>query len=163
MLRHGGRGVIGVAIDPGFEARPRLTREQLGLTQLPRDLEFRRIRPSESLAPIWPVDAVMSWSVFEHVEQPSQDLVAADFHSVLAPGGCCFLQVDPLFFSPEGSRLDRFAATPWAHQRITDDELERFVMAAAPGTVPPGEVAEQFRSTSFDEDKRFFFLAISAN
>jgi hypothetical protein len=157
MLRHRWQRVIGVDIDPGFDALPRLAREQIGLEQLPRTLEFRRIEPNESLAQIGRVDAIMTWSVFEHVDRSILDRVVADFHTVLAPGGYCFLQVDPLFYSPQGSHLGRFATAPWAHLRMGDDELERFVMAAAPGTVPPDEITEQFRSMSFDEYKRFIF------
>lgn len=157
MLRHAWRRVIGVDIDPGFDALPRLAGEQIRLARLPPALEFRRIRANESLAPIGRVDAIMSWSVFEHVERSILDRVVADFHSVLAPGGYCFLQVDPLFFSPLGSHLGRFATAPWAHLRMTDDELERFVLAAAPGVVPADEITEQFRSMSFDEYKRFIF------
>jgi hypothetical protein len=157
MLRHRWQRVIGVDIDPGFEALPRLAREQIRLEQLPRRLEFRRIAPNESLASIGRVDAIMSWSVFEHVERAILDRVVADFHTVLAPGGHCFLQVDPLFYSPQGSHLGRFATEPWAHLRMAEDELERFVMAAAPGVVPPDEITEQFRSMSFEEYKRFIF------
>ena len=157
VLRHRWRRVVGVDVDPGFEALPRLAREQIRVERLPRALEFRRIEPSESLRGIGRVDAVMSWSVFEHVERSILDRVVADFHTVLAPGGYCFLQVDPLFFSPQGSHLGRFATAPWAHLRMAEDELESFVMAAAPGTVPPDEITEQFRSMSFDEYKRFIF------
>jgi cyclopropane fatty-acyl-phospholipid synthase-like methyltransferase len=157
MLRHRWKRVIGVDIDPGFECLPRLAREQLGLQQLPRALEFRRIQPTESLAPVGRVDAIMSWSVFEHVDRNILDRVVTDFHAVLAPGGYCFLQVDPLYYSPQGSHLGRFATAPWAHLRMTADELERFVMAAEEGTVPADEITEQFRSRSFDEYKRFIF------
>jgi len=157
MLRHRWKRVIGVDIDPGFECLPRLAREQIGLQQLPRALEFHRIRPTESLTSLGRVDAIMSWSVFEHIERSILDRVVADFHSVLAPGGYCFLQVDPLFYSPQGSHLGRFATAPWAHLRMADDELERFVMAAAEGTVPADEITEQYRSMSFDQYKRFIF------
>ena len=156
-LRHRWKRVIGVDIDPGFDALPRLAQEQIRLQRLPLGLEFRRIAPNESLAPIGPVDAIMSWSVFEHVERSILDRVVADFHTVLVPGGYCFLQVDPLFFSPQGSHLGRFATAPWAHLRKTDDELERFVMAATAGIVPPDEITEQFRSMSFEQYKRFIF------
>jgi hypothetical protein len=157
ILRHRWKRVVGVDIDPGFDALPRLAREQIRLQQLPAALEFRRIALKESLQLIGRVDAIMTWSVFEHVERSIIDQVVADFHSALAPGGHCFLQVDPLFYSPQGSHLGRFATAPWAHLRMTDDELERFVMAAAPGTVPPDEITEQFRSMSFEEYKRFIF------
>jgi len=157
LLRHGWKRVIGVDIDPGFDALPRMAREQIGLARLPAGLQFRRITANESLAGVGPVDAIMSWSVFEHVDRSILDAVVADFRSALAPGGHCFVQIDPLYFSPQGSHLGRFAAQPWAHLRMADDELERFVMAAAPDTVPAEEITEQFRSMPFDEYKRFIF------
>jgi hypothetical protein len=157
MLRHGWKRVIGVDIDPGFEALPRMSREQIGLQQLPPGLEFRLIRPNESLAACGPVRAIVTWSVFEHVERTILDSVVADFHAALAPAGLCFVQIDPLFYSPQGSHLGRFAARPWAHLCMDDADLERFVMAAAPGTVPADEITEQFRSMPFDEYKRFIF------
>jgi hypothetical protein len=40
---------------------------------------------------------------------------------------------------------------------MDDETLERFVMAAAPETVPADEITEQFRSMPFDEYKRFIF------
>jgi hypothetical protein len=157
MLRHRWARAIGVDIDPGFDALPRLAREQIALGELPAGLTFRRIAPGESLAVVGPVDAIMTWSVFEHVERAILDPVVAGFHSALAPGGLCFVQIDPLFYSPQGSHLGRFATAPWAHLRMDDEALERFVMAAAPGTVPADEITEQFRSMSFDEYKRFIF------
>lgn len=157
MLRHRWKRIIGVDIDPGFECLPRLAREQIHLSRLPSALEFRRIRPTASLAPIGQVDAIMSWSVFEHVERQKLDPVVADFRTVLAPGGYCFVQVDPLFFSPQGSHLGRFATTQWAHLRMTEPELEEFVMSARADTVPADEITEQFRSMPFDDYKRLIF------
>lgn len=157
MLRHRWARLIGVDIDPGFEALPRLAREQIDLAELPAGLAFRRIAAGESLADVGPVDAIMTWSVFEHVERAILDSVVAGFHAALAPGGLCFVQIDPLFYSPQGSHLGRFATAPWAHLRMDDDALERFVMAAAPDTVPADEITEQFRSMSFDDYKRFIF------
>jgi hypothetical protein len=157
VLRHGWKQVVGVDIDPGFDALPRLAREQIGLEDLPKNLVLRRIRPKESMAEVGRFGAIMSWSVFEHVERELLDPIVADLHSALEPGGYCFLQVDPLFFSPQGSHLGRFAIAPWAHLRLSEQELERQVLSAAPETVPPDEITEQFRSMSFDEYKRFIF------
>jgi hypothetical protein len=157
LLRHRWKRVIGVDIDPGFDALPRLASEQIGVQRLPAGLQFRRISPGESLAVASRVDAIMSWSVFEHIDRRLLDAVVADFHSALVPGGHCFVQIDPLYYSPQGSHLGRFAAEPWAHLRMADEELERFVMAATPGTVPAGEMTEQFRAMPFDEYKRFIF------
>jgi hypothetical protein len=157
LLRHRWQRVIGVDIDPGFDALPRLAREQIGLERLPPGLQFRRIATGETLAAVGRVDAIMSWSVFEHVDRKLLDSVVADFHSTLVPGGHCFVQIDPLYYSPLGSHLGRFAAQPWAHLRMADEELERFVMTAVPQTVPADEITEQFRSMPFDEYKRFIF------
>ncbi len=157
ILRHGWSRVTGVDIDPGFDALPRLAREQIALQALPAGLAFRRIAAGESLAAAGPVDAIMTWSVFEHVDRAILDSVVAGFHAALAPDGLCFVQIDPLFYSPQGSHLGRFATAPWAHLRMDDETLERFVMAAAPETVPADEITEQFRSMPFDEYKRFIF------
>lgn len=156
-LRHRWKHVIGVDIDPGFDCLPRLAREQIGLARLPDALSFHRIRPKESLAPFGPVDAIVSWSVFEHVDRPMLDGVVSDFHTVLAPGGLCFIQIDPLYYSPQGSHLGRFATAPWAHLRMGESELEAFIMAAREDIVPADEITEQFRSMPFDEYKRFVF------
>jgi hypothetical protein len=157
LLRHRWKQVIGVDIDPGFDALPRLAHEQIGLQRLPASLRFHRIAPSESLAAVGRVEAIMSWSVFEHVDRKILDSVVAGFHSTLVPGGHCFVQIDPLYYSPLGSHLGRFAAQPWAHLRMAGEELERFVMAAAPESVPADEITEQFRSMPFDQYKRFIF------
>lgn len=157
VLRHGWKQVVGVDIDPGFDALPRLAREQIGLEGLPKNLAFRQISPRQSMATVGRFDAIMSWSVFEHVERELLDPIVADLHAALAPGGCFFLQVDPLFFSPQGSHLGRFAIAPWAHLRLSERELEHQVLSAAPDTIPPDEITEQFRSMSFDEYKRFIF------
>jgi hypothetical protein len=157
VLRRGWQRVIGVDIDPGFEALPRMAKEQIGLPHLPQGLGFRHVEPRESLAAVGPVDAIMTWSVFEHVDRGMLDEIVTGFHDVLVPGGYCFLQVDPLFFSPQGSHLGRFATEPWAHLRVPEDELQRFVLASSPETVPADEITEQFRSMTFDEYKRFIF------
>ena len=157
VLRHRWMQVIGVDIDPGFASLPRLAREQIGLARLPPALSFHRIEPKQSLSFVGPVDAIMSWSVFEHVERSMLDAVVADFRTVLAPGGWCFVQIDPLFYSPHGSHLGRFATAPWAHLRMSESELEAFIMSADRGTVPADEITEQFRSMSFEEYKRFVF------
>lgn len=157
VLRHRWRRVIGVDIDPGFDCLPRLAREQIGLSRLPDALSFRRIQTKQSLALIGPVDAIMSWSVFEHVARPMLDDIVADFRTVLAPGGYCFVQIDPLFYSPQGSHLGRFATAAWAHLRMSEAELEAFIMLARKELVPADEITEQFRSMPFDEYKRFVF------
>lgn len=157
LLRHGWRRVIGVDIDPGFDCLPRLAREQIGLARLPVNLSFQRIEPSQPLAPLGPVDAIISWSVFEHLARAILDDVVADFRATLRPGGYCFVQIEPLFYSPHGSHLGRFATAPWAHLRMTEDELEATIMRALPETVPASEITEQFRSMPFEEYKRFIF------
>lgn len=156
-LRHGWRKVLAVDIDPGFHALPRLAREQIGLKRLPHNLRCRRIRPGAPLRALGPVDAVMSWSVFEHVDRPLLDGVVADLHATLKPGGVCFIQVDPLYYSPSGSHLGRFAVEPWSHLRMSHDDLRARVLSATPDLVPPDEITEQFRERSFDEYQRFIF------
>ena len=156
-LRHGWQRVVGVDIDPGFDALPRLAREEIGLAQLPANLEFRRIAPGESLRALGPVDALMSWSVFEHVDRPLLDGVVADLRTAIKPGGLCFVQIDPLYYSPAGSHLGRFSVEPWSHLLLDHEALHAKVMAATADLVPPDEITEQFRSMSWDAYKQFIF------
>jgi len=156
-LRHRWRKVIGVDIDPGFEALPRLARSELGLRRLPANVKYEHIRPGASLRSYGPLDVVMSWSVFEHVDRPLLDTVVADLRAALRPGGLCFVQIDPLYYSPSGSHLGRFAVQPWAHLLRDDAALRALVMSAKVEDVPPDEITEQFRSRTFAEYQEFIF------
>lgn len=157
VLRHGWARAIAVDIEPELAALRRMASEQLGLARLPDQIEVHRIEAGTSLARFGPVDAVMSWSVFEHVERSLLDDAVRSLLEVLKPGGSCFIQIDPLFYSPQGSHLGRFATAPWAHLQVSEEALHAQVLAADASTFPPDEITEQFRTRSFRAYQDYIF------
>ncbi len=135
-LRFRPRSVTGVDVRPSFERLPAVARAQLGLRAPPAGLDFRRIEPGARLAGMrstdaGPVDAIYSWSTFEHIDRELLRPVTADLFELLAPGGWFFLQIEPLYFSPFGSHLGRFVAQPWAHLTLDGNALWQAVRGHA--------------------------------
>lgn len=148
--------VTGVDVRPDHDALARAAQKAMGLARLPAGLEFRTIGAGERLADGPPVDAIYSWSTFEHIDRPLLPAVAADLYGLLKPGGWFFLQIDPLYFSPQGSHLGRFVAEPWAHLTLDGNALWQRVRQHT------GEIAGTDRDLSFDSHgaeayKRFIF------
>ncbi|MCB1907719.1 MAG: methyltransferase domain-containing protein [Rhodocyclaceae bacterium] len=155
-LKKAPEAITGVDIDRGFDSLPATARRQLGLGELPRRLRFVRIAAGDALAGRFDVDALISWSVFEHVERPYLDRVAADLFGLLPPGGIFFLQIDPLFHAPGGSHLGRFIRQPWAHLLMDDAALFAAVMASTE-PIPPDEIEINYHARDLDGYKRFVF------
>lgn len=65
-------------------------------------------------------DLVFSIAVMEHVPQP--DKAFEEMLRVTRPGGYCYVQTAPLYFSPFGHHMPYFRE-PWAHLTHTPDEL----------------------------------------
>ncbi|TDG09063.1 class I SAM-dependent methyltransferase [Paraburkholderia guartelaensis] len=108
-----------------------LAREQLGLNELPLNLELTKVDPAERLDHTGRFDIAYSWSVFEHVRQ---DLIAdclTKIFDVLRPGGYMFLQTTPLYYSAFGSHFAQWIPMPWAHlsmqHNLLCDEIRRQV------------------------------------
>lgn len=122
-LQHGARRIVGV--DPGekiWKCLPN-AREQLGLDQLPKHLEFSLIEPDADLSVFGTFDFVYSWSVFEHV---SQNLIVDRLRAlkgVLRPGGVMFLQTTPLYHSAWGAHFRAQNVAPWAHLSLQQNLL----------------------------------------
>ncbi len=148
--------MLGVDINTGFDSLPPTARAQLGLANLPQRLQFVQIDAGDRLAGRFEIDAMMSWSVFEHVERPYLDGVVADLYGLLPPGGVFFLQIDPLFHAPGGSHLGRFVRQPWAHLLLSEDALLSAVMSSTE-PVPAEEIEVNFHSRDLDAYKRFVF------
>lgn len=76
-----------------------------GVKKIPSEdkLLFKRSTPSSIPLDTASVDVVISWSVFEHVE----DLASlwSEIRRVLKPGGYIFTQIWPMFWSEHGSHL----------------------------------------------------------
>lgn len=94
--------------------------ERLGATltgiglEPPSNLSFREV-PLGEVGDEDGFDLIVSWSVFEHIQRNQFDAVMARLKTRLKPGGVLFMQVSPLFFSPEGSHLWALGYTGWQH------------------------------------------------
>jgi hypothetical protein len=88
---------------------------QLGLDGLPKNLSLQQIDPGSDLKKFGRIDAIVSWSVFEHVDTGLFSGIINNFSEVLTPGGVVFIQIEPLYCSLFGSHLRMFIDEPWAH------------------------------------------------
>lgn len=122
-LRFAARRVVGVEIHKEIDNCIPYAYAQLGLEDLPGNLELKRMDPDSPLKEAGMFDVIYSWSVFEHV---AQNLIVDCFQklkNVLRPGGIMFLQTTPLYYSAEGSHLKPWVPAPWAHLSMQQDLL----------------------------------------
>jgi SAM-dependent methyltransferase len=80
----------------------------------PPNLSFREV-PLGQVGDDGDFDLIVSWSVFEHIQRNQFDAVMARLITRLKRGGLLFMQVSPLFFSPEGSHFWALGYTDWQH------------------------------------------------
>ena len=73
---------------------------------------------------------VYSWQTFEHILDPAAALqrIAA----MLAPGGLAYIEYNP-FFSLDGGHWVGTIDIPWAHVRLSSDDLDRAIHSLHPG------------------------------
>lgn len=162
VLRHGATAIHGVDIRREYAKLPRIAREQLGMRRIPAALTFETIQPGAPLAGRHPpVDGIMSWSTFEHVERGQLLPILRDLHACLRPGGVFFLQIEPLFYSPYGSHLRRYDDVPWHHLLATEEALWQ-VIQAHEGPIDAAEVDFGFADFGADGYKRFVFKEYQA-
>lgn len=122
-----------------------LARREGIVEKLPSQLEFQQCEPRRLPADAESFDAVVSWSTFEHVVDPSA--VLAEIHRVLRPGGLLMIQVWPLFHSQHGSHLWQYFPQGFVHLFRSREELISAVRAE-PGPDPEWaeHLVEGFRS-----------------
>jgi ubiquinone/menaquinone biosynthesis C-methylase UbiE len=112
--------VMGVDLEiTDVEQLRHLTKRNLN-EELPTNLTFGTCSPTSIPLPDESFDVVMSWSVFEHVENPVA--VLGEMRRILRPGGFMFLQIWPLYFSQRGSHLWNWNPSGWEH--LTRDHQE---------------------------------------
>ncbi|MEQ7155394.1 class I SAM-dependent methyltransferase [Brevundimonas aurifodinae] len=104
--------VVGLEVTDQPDGLPAVLKP-LGLIP-PANLSFRTV-PLGEVGDEDDFDLIVSWSVFEHVQRNQFDAVVAGLKTRLKPGGLLFMQVSPLFFSPEGSHLWALGYTDWQH------------------------------------------------
>lgn len=157
VLRHGAGAIHGVDIRREYAKLPRIAREQLGLARIPAALSFETITPSAPLSGRHHgLDALLSWSTFEHVARDQLLPILRDLHACLRPGGVFFLQIEPLFHSAFGSHLRRYVDQPWHHLLLPQEALWRLVEAHQ-GPLDGAEVDFGFADFGVEGYKRFVF------
>jgi SAM-dependent methyltransferase len=78
-------------------------------------------------------DAVVSFSVFEHVRDPAQ--VLRENARVLRPGGLALHVVQP-WFGPAGGHSLCTLDFPWGHARLDDEGIDRYLAEHRPHEQP---------------------------
>lgn len=154
ILRYGTKHITGLDISQTHRMLGALARREIGLTSLPKQLQFQQIEAGASFRLIHPCDVIISWSTFEHIETPYLSGVLQNLHQQLSDDGLFFLQINPLYFSPFGSHLSRFELEPWAHLLRTPEQVIEAV-AAFDGDIPADEVEENFHTRDFSAYKEF--------
>jgi SAM-dependent methyltransferase len=131
-LQKAPRRVVGVEIQDEYLRCLPLAKEQLGLDELPPNLELIKVFPGEMHSKTDRFDLIYSWSVFEHVEQPFIQPILEALRSMLKPSGLLFLQIAPLYYSAEGSHLKPWIPEPWAHLRYQHSVYKKMLEAGCP-------------------------------
>ncbi|HET9050796.1 MAG TPA: class I SAM-dependent methyltransferase [Candidatus Dormibacteraeota bacterium] len=96
---------------------------------LPESLEFAVCGETSIPAADSSFDAVVSWSAFEHIAEPTP--VLREVRRILRPGGLVFIQVWPFYFSEHGSHLTEWFPEGFAQLVHSRDEVEARVRGGA--------------------------------
>ncbi|WP_426050891.1 SAM-dependent methyltransferase [Brevundimonas sp. SL161] len=121
--------VVGVDVqDKPARCEP-LLMEKIGIGGLPDHLTLAQIEKGALLGE-QEFDLVISWSVLEHVQRDSLRQTIADLWTALRPGGLAFVQISPLYFSPEGSHLWAIGYGGWEHLLRQTSEVLADIEAA---------------------------------
>jgi 2-polyprenyl-3-methyl-5-hydroxy-6-metoxy-1,4-benzoquinol methylase len=124
-LRHPRATVIGFDIHPvDLDHLSRLMKAQINY-DLPANLQFDT--PKNHQIPKGEFDLILAWSVFNHVSEHQMIETFAELKTRLRPHGVLFLQISPLYFSPEGSLLYKYFRSPWHHLQLPLDMLREGV------------------------------------
>jgi SAM-dependent methyltransferase len=111
--------------------------------ELPASLAFERSAPVSFPAADGRFDIVISWSVFEHVDDPVALL--GEVRRVIQPDGCFFLQLWPFFNSEHGGHLWRHYDGPYPHHLRSDEEILDDVRGRQ-ATDPRRSAEDEYRS-----------------
>lgn len=124
----------------GFDVRPtsRTQLEQVAAEngrgeELPGNLEFATCAPQRLPAGDAAFDVVVSWSAFNHMENPQSMIHEA--RRVLRPGGVLMLHVYPLFHSQHGSLLEPWFPEGFVHL-LHDHQVLAHAVRQDPGPDP---------------------------
>ena len=90
------------------------------------------------------IDAVVSWSVFEHVKD--LDALWSEIRRVLKPDGLIFLQIWPMFWSEHGSHLWPWMVDSFIQYHSNNDEIKHKIKQAIPDRMLQGSVSDLYDS-----------------
>lgn len=152
MLRHGYQQIDGVDISDTHQGLKRLALKEIGLTKLPKGLQFKKIIKGEKINENKRYDAIMSWSTFEHISMEDLPSIIENMRAMLVRNGRIFIQINPLYHSPQGAHLARFKLPDWAHLQWTRMQVEEWVDQYQ-DEIPLCEKEENFHSRSFKDYK----------
>jgi SAM-dependent methyltransferase len=109
----------------------------------PERLTFLQSEPDRLPAPNDMFDIVYTWSVFEHVSDPTRML--QEVHRILKPDGVFFLQLWPFYSSRHGGHAWMAVSEPFAHLSRSPFELEQRLRGRQ-GTDPTRTADDEFQS-----------------
>jgi SAM-dependent methyltransferase len=133
---HGPSLVVGVDINREHEQLAELANAS-GIRELPGNLVFEEIAPGQISAQDR-FDLVYSWSVFEHIDQTIVGDIVAGLRDKLRDGGHLFVQIAPLYYSPEGAHLWALGYKRWEHLTKQLDHIHREIYDTLPKTDADG-------------------------
>lgn len=105
-------------------------------------MNFGHCSASEIPVPSHWADVVISWSAFEHIQNPF--LTLSEAARILKPGGVFFVQVYPLYASMWGSHLEEYFADPFHHLYLSSMELSNAMKGS--DDVRSGEMLEEYQN-----------------
>jgi SAM-dependent methyltransferase len=112
-------------------------------SELPPEMRFERSRPTEIPAPDAHFDIVVTWSVFEHVDNPVAML--GEVRRILKPDGFLFLQLWPFYDSEHGGHLWPHYEGAFPHLLRSDEQILQEVEGRQ-GTDPRRAADDEYRS-----------------
>lgn len=129
-LLGGAELVVGVDINPESQNCSAFLKNNFGLEDLPDNLRFEEIQPGQTTS-FDDFDCVFSWSVFEHVDERIFSGVLTKIVEKMRPGGLFFVQIAPLYFSPEGGHLWAIGYKAWEHLLSQTSNVEADLFSAS--------------------------------
>lgn len=127
-LLHDAGSVVGVDINSEASTCRSFLECSFGIDQ-PSNLIFEEIEPGYTTTHT-DFDCIFSWSVFEHVNNRLYQNILTDLVSKLKPGGLFFVQIAPLYFSPEGSHLWAIGYNKWDHLHNQTSDVYHDIMSS---------------------------------